>query len=178
MLPSLELEEKQNGRRKADCSGGKVVRVKEQAFERAFVNSQLIAGTHKLNTGGQLYKRRHGDKQRKYDEELLNRSQRVVGALQYLVKQVEESRNRHKKQNIHVLRRRQRCNAHVDGRPDAHGGQGAEHGKNLARNMLAFQKKYDKTKQYKYQGQRVVDTRHADLKRQRGPQHIGCEHDV
>ena len=58
------------------------------------------------------------------------------------------------------------------------GGQGAEHGKNLARNMLAFQKKYDKTKQYKYQGQRVVDTRHADLKGQRGSQHIGCEHDV
>ncbi len=44
--------------------------------------------------------------------------------------------------------------------------------------MLAFQKKYDKTKQYKYQGQRVVDTWHADLKGQRRPQHIGCEHDV
>ena len=123
---------------KADCSGGKVVRIKEQAFERAFVDSQLIAGTHKLNPGSQLYKRRYGDKQRKYNEELLNCPQRVVGALQYLVKQVEESRNRHKKQNIHVLRRRQRRNAHVDGRPDAHGGQGAEHGKNLARNMLAF----------------------------------------
>ena len=43
---------------------------------------------------------------------------------------------------------------------------------------LLSRKNTTKTKQYKYQGQRVVDTRYADLKGQRRPQHIGCEHDV
>ena len=69
VVPSSELEEKQNGRRKADAVAGKVIRVKEQAFERTFINSQPIASAHKLNTGGQLCKWRHGDKQPAYEAE-------------------------------------------------------------------------------------------------------------